>query len=235
MVNSSVKRKMKMTSGTIRHRVQVVFVVVFVLCFCLDCVKGGCLSYGHSCWGGHGKRSGPPGRTIVARTIPAPPISTPDLLWPNIEQRNPPGSKGSAYEIQSAAYYQPMNRLFRLPPATMMDLLDSDVTGSSSSASGENDVESEKSNADDAESVVEVGSPKIPDLNDIREESLRMRQQRRKTAALLKTVAGPESGDSDEESFGRLFMNTGGGRESNNNNLLKLLGSKPHRKYGRSS
>nr|XP_049693225.1 neuropeptide CCHamide-1 isoform X2 [Helicoverpa armigera] len=36
-----------------------VFVLLLVICL-VECVTGSCLSYGHSCWGAHGKRSGKP-------------------------------------------------------------------------------------------------------------------------------------------------------------------------------
>ncbi|XP_075976090.1 neuropeptide CCHamide 1 isoform X2 [Anticarsia gemmatalis] len=38
-----------------------IFALLLVICL-VECATGSCLSYGHSCWGAHGKRSGkPPG------------------------------------------------------------------------------------------------------------------------------------------------------------------------------
>jgi len=37
----------------------VLFATVFVCCY-MEYIHGSCLSYGHSCWGAHGKRAGPP-------------------------------------------------------------------------------------------------------------------------------------------------------------------------------
>lgn len=44
-------------AATFKSLARMVLIIAF---FCLaECAAGSCLSYGHSCWGGHGKRSGP--------------------------------------------------------------------------------------------------------------------------------------------------------------------------------
>ncbi|XP_053681092.1 uncharacterized protein LOC128731958 [Anopheles nili] len=45
-------------------KLRICIILIVVSCLCLDNVKGSCLSYGHSCWGAHGKRASPPGRTV---------------------------------------------------------------------------------------------------------------------------------------------------------------------------
>ncbi|XP_058060120.1 uncharacterized protein LOC131210840 [Anopheles bellator] len=37
-------------------------IIIVIMCLCLEHVKGSCLSYGHSCWGAHGKRASPADR-----------------------------------------------------------------------------------------------------------------------------------------------------------------------------
>ncbi|XP_058457397.1 uncharacterized protein LOC131434572 isoform X1 [Malaya genurostris] len=230
-----------MTVGTIRYRAKSALMVAFAVCFCLDYVKGGCLSYGHSCWGGHGKRSGPPGRAVAVRTIPAPPVSSPDLLWPNIEQsdQTAAGNNGGVFEIPAGSvYYQPRIRAFRFRPEDVMNLPEVDVADASSLASDENYADrSTKSTIEDTGRVVESEFQKSPNN---REDHLRSELQRRKVmAALLATATGTEPGDLDENSYERLFLNPGVGaglREPNHNKLLKLLGLNAQvRKYGRSS
>ncbi|XP_049280728.1 uncharacterized protein LOC125762561 [Anopheles funestus] len=43
--------------------------IIVLISICLKQVQGSCLSYGHSCWGAHGKRAGPPGRTASGDAV----------------------------------------------------------------------------------------------------------------------------------------------------------------------
>ncbi|XP_052739867.1 neuropeptide CCHamide-1 isoform X2 [Bicyclus anynana] len=52
----------KAHSSTGRAGVRGVLALVLVACL-VECATGSCLSYGHSCWGAHGKRSGKPPAT----------------------------------------------------------------------------------------------------------------------------------------------------------------------------
>ncbi|XP_037026298.1 uncharacterized protein LOC119067431 [Bradysia coprophila] len=51
----------------------VLFATVFFCCY-MEYIQGSCLSYGHSCWGAHGKRAnGPPrqlGRWALVKIVP---------------------------------------------------------------------------------------------------------------------------------------------------------------------
>uniref|UniRef100_A0AAG5CNC5 C3H1-type domain-containing protein n=1 Tax=Anopheles atroparvus TaxID=41427 RepID=A0AAG5CNC5_ANOAO len=49
----------KCRSGT---KLRLSMMLLVITCLCFEHVKGSCLSYGHSCWGAHGKRGGPPKR-----------------------------------------------------------------------------------------------------------------------------------------------------------------------------
>ncbi|CAH0673861.1 unnamed protein product [Spodoptera exigua] len=51
-------RRSNRASST-RSTVTKVFALLLVICLA-ECATGSCLSYGHSCWGAHGKRSGKP-------------------------------------------------------------------------------------------------------------------------------------------------------------------------------
>ncbi|KAK5650371.1 hypothetical protein RI129_001400 [Pyrocoelia pectoralis] len=46
----------KLNSTAMNGKVAAILVIL-IFCFA-ECAAGSCLSYGHSCWGGHGKRSG---------------------------------------------------------------------------------------------------------------------------------------------------------------------------------
>nr|UXO98161.1 CCHamide 1 [Tenebrio molitor] len=52
-------------------------VVVIFFCFA-ECAAGSCLSYGHACWGAHGKRNGAHNNNMPGRD--APPVSR-DSTW----------------------------------------------------------------------------------------------------------------------------------------------------------
>uniref|UniRef100_A0A182VPW9 Uncharacterized protein n=1 Tax=Anopheles minimus TaxID=112268 RepID=A0A182VPW9_9DIPT len=56
--------------------------IVVLICVCLKHVQGSCLSYGHSCWGAHGKRAGPPGRSASGDAVQFQP-------QPLLDQSNP--------------------------------------------------------------------------------------------------------------------------------------------------
>ncbi|XP_055526218.1 uncharacterized protein LOC129718956 isoform X2 [Wyeomyia smithii] len=222
---------MKVTNRLVSVRAKTVITAVLVVSSCVDFVKGGCLSYGHSCWGGHGKRSGAPGgrSSIAVRTIPAPPLYSQDTgLWPSIERGQTP------VEYKSAMHYQPLNRLFRIPPAAAMDLLGSDAAGSSS-ASDENDSENLKAPPDDKDSVYETLPPR-PRIINARENQFRLRKHLRQKAALLQTMADgtePSNDSDDNDDFGQLVLNVGDRGRNDNSASLSNPGSP--RKYSRSS
>uniref|UniRef100_A0A182K1C4 Uncharacterized protein n=1 Tax=Anopheles christyi TaxID=43041 RepID=A0A182K1C4_9DIPT len=74
---------------------------------------GSCLSYGHSCWGAHGKRTGPPGRTASSDGPGAMQFQPQQLL----DQPNPlPAALTGAERWALNAYYS-FNKLLYPPPA----------------------------------------------------------------------------------------------------------------------
>uniref|UniRef100_A0A182NE22 Uncharacterized protein n=1 Tax=Anopheles dirus TaxID=7168 RepID=A0A182NE22_9DIPT len=117
-------------------RISVALIVVTSLC--LKQVKGSCLSYGHSCWGAHGKRAGPPGRTA--------PSDGPDTVQYKpqqlLGQSNPLPAALTATERwalvrvlpEKNAYY-PLGKLMHSPPAAASLLFNEDLSSPGSDAS----------------------------------------------------------------------------------------------------
>lgn len=231
---------MKMTSrsggrgggaiGGMTFRVKTILLVAMVLGCCLDFVKGGCLSYGHSCWGAHGKRSGPPpppARRLLPRTVPAPPISPPDG-WTALERTKPP--EAGSFTIGSKAYYPPLGRLFRFPPAAaVLDLL----------GSSENDIDSNDPQQED----MDYGGPPQANRNvmSLGDRLQRLQREQRRKAALFETAfpgtdtngSSSGSGGTDDEAddFGQLLDGKAEDKEANLGQLLN--GNHRHRKYDR--
>ncbi|XP_065092774.1 uncharacterized protein CCHa1 [Ochlerotatus camptorhynchus] len=215
-------KKMGMISGIMSCRVKMIGAVFLVICCCFSYAKGGCLSYGHSCWGGHGKRSGPPSGRSMTRSIPAPPMAPSDL-WPAIERMKPPGGKGPLYAAPNSVYYQQLGRMFKVPPVSIMDLVGPD----SSSSSNENDDNSSKTDDDENN-----GDSSLENHNALRsrEDQLRQRQLRRKAALFETATAG--AGSSNEDDIGQLLLDAAASNRDNQN-LFKLLNSPPPRKFER--
>ncbi|XP_039446904.1 uncharacterized protein LOC120426234 [Culex pipiens pallens] len=174
-----------MTSDGMTVRVKTILVIAMVLC-CFDFVKGGCLSYGHSCWGAHGKRSGPPlARRPLPRTIPAGPIGPPDG-WSALERMKPP--EAGSFVAGSKAYYPPLGRLFQFPPAAVLDLL----------GSSENDIDSTEPEDTD------YGGPQ-PNRNvmSLGDRFQRLQREQRRKAALYETASsGTDTSSSGNSSSG---------------------------------
>ncbi|XP_062538254.1 uncharacterized protein LOC134206542 [Armigeres subalbatus] len=216
---------MAIISGMMSCRLDVIGALLLMLCCCFSYAQGGCLSYGHSCWGGHGKRSGPPSGRSIPRSLPVPPMVPADM-WSTVERSKAPEGKGTFYAAPNDIYYQPLGRVVKAPPVSLVDLLGAD---SSSSTSIENDDVSSKS--DDDENNAE------PNLNDhgvsqSREDLLRQRQLRRK-AALFETASGG-TGSSNEEDVGQLLLDVAI-QDRKKGDLIKFLNATPFRKLDRST
>ncbi|XP_050070818.1 uncharacterized protein LOC126558792 [Anopheles maculipalpis] len=102
-------------------RLRVLVAIIVLICVCLKQVKGSCLSYGHSCWGAHGKRAGPPGRTASSDA----PVAVQFQPQPLLDQANPlPAALTGAERWalvkvlpEKNAYY-PFSKLIYSPPLT---------------------------------------------------------------------------------------------------------------------
>lgn len=218
---------MAIISGLIGYKVKMIGALFLMFCCCFSYAKGGCLSYGHSCWGGHGKRSGPPppsGRSIP-RTLPAPPMVPADL-WSTIERMKPPGGKGTLYAAPNNIYYQPLGRIVKAPSVSLVDLMGPD---SSSSTSVENDDLSSKSDDDENNEEPSLDNHNLPPS---REDLLRQRQLRRKAALFETATTG--TGSSNEDDIGQLLLDVAV-PDRGNRDLLKLLNSTPPRRYDHST
>ncbi|XP_035902715.1 uncharacterized protein LOC118507787 [Anopheles stephensi] len=102
-------------------RLRVSVAIIVLICVCLKQVKGSCLSYGHSCWGAHGKRAGPPGRTASVDA----PFAVQFQPQPLLDQTNPLPAALSGAERwalvkvlpEKNAYY-PFSKVIYAPPLT---------------------------------------------------------------------------------------------------------------------
>uniref|UniRef100_A0A182Q2A4 Uncharacterized protein n=1 Tax=Anopheles farauti TaxID=69004 RepID=A0A182Q2A4_9DIPT len=119
-----------------KRRISVALIVA--ICLCLKQVKGSCLSYGHSCWGAHGKRAGPPGRAAPSDGQGMVQYKPQQLL----DQSNPLPAALTATERwalvrvlpEKNAYY-PFSKLMHSPPATTSLLFNDDLPSSGSDTS----------------------------------------------------------------------------------------------------
>ncbi|XP_055586553.1 uncharacterized protein LOC129739166 [Uranotaenia lowii] len=189
------------------------FVALWVLMYLgVECVNGGCLSYGHSCWGGHGKRSGP--------KIPELPA---DVGWPLGLKPVPDGGKSVVYGLPGKRPRGIRSRgLFPLSRAAMVEL----NGASQDEFYGDGEVDSLKSSEigellDGNGNLSPMMMPPGGVSNGDKTNSLRLQQQqqRRKAAAaaaLLDSVvaavdsppalANGSSDDDEDDSFGRLLL-----------------------------
>ncbi|XP_055615772.1 uncharacterized protein LOC129761940 isoform X2 [Toxorhynchites rutilus septentrionalis] len=196
---------MKMTNGIMGNRAKTIIVTTLVLCFGLDFVKGGCISYGHSCWGGHGKRSGPPGQ-YSTRALPVP-LAPPPELWTR-----------ELFAISNNGYYPPLARMLQFPPAAVIKMLGSDSTAAVHGSDGESATEVTD---DDEQNTIARNS----------NNNYQPAQQRRKTAALENESA--RANIFAEEDFGELLLQAP--TANRGSNLLKLLSPTSFRKHNQSA
>ncbi|XP_026727232.1 uncharacterized protein LOC113493442 isoform X2 [Trichoplusia ni] len=87
-------------SNAAGNAVTKVFALLLVICLA-ECVTGSCLSYGHSCWGAHGKRSGKP------------PASAPDWYITRLLQRMAANAEMNRAK-QLAAKNDDINAIYQL-------------------------------------------------------------------------------------------------------------------------
>ncbi|XP_049548522.1 uncharacterized protein LOC125959693 [Anopheles darlingi] len=125
-----------------KFRVSMTFIVI--TCLCLEHVKGSCLSYGHSCWGAHGKRAGPPRRAAssdIGDGLPFRPHQPPELPI-NLPVALTPAARWALVRmIPDKNTYYPFNKL--IPLMDEQFLFGNDlVTGESDSPPASSDIHS---------------------------------------------------------------------------------------------
>ncbi|XP_050081806.1 uncharacterized protein LOC126569048 [Anopheles aquasalis] len=117
-----------------KFRVSMTFIVI--TCLCLEHVKGSCLSYGHSCWGAHGKRDGPPRRaasTDIGDGLPFRPHQPPEQPI-NLPVALTPAARWALVRmIPDKNTYYPFSKLIPLMDEQLLSANDL-VTGESDSS-----------------------------------------------------------------------------------------------------
>ncbi|XP_052889307.1 uncharacterized protein LOC128297666 [Anopheles moucheti] len=130
----------------VRSRLRASVAIIVLICVCLKQVKGSCLSYGHSCWGAHGKRAGPPGRTASGDVVQFQP-------QPLLDQANPLPAALTAAErwalvkvLPEKNPYYPFSKVIYSPPVVATgSFLPTDDLGSSGSESSRIGIDSTNS------------------------------------------------------------------------------------------
>ncbi|XP_030030889.2 neuropeptide CCHamide-1 isoform X2 [Manduca sexta] len=112
------------------------FALLLVICLA-ECVTGSCLSYGHSCWGAHGKRSGKP------------PAAAPDWYLTRILRRMAANAEMNRVQPEESKY-DDLNAIFQVDVAD-----DTPATDRLLAVSGERPMELPFSKSLDAKPMID--------------------------------------------------------------------------------
>ncbi|XP_052868023.1 uncharacterized protein LOC128273983 [Anopheles cruzii] len=148
-------------------KIQPSMALIVIMCLCLEHVRGSCLSYGHSCWGAHGKRASPAernGEPFAGEGLPFRQQQPPD-------QTKPMPVAMSAAERWALVRVLPDKNAYKLlqttPPLAAQFFFDHATTGPDASA-----VAVEQSSDDTAQRLAETSNDSSHQPNQVTSDEM---------------------------------------------------------------